>query len=131
YYKKGASHLHIDGLLTSLGAVLRMTFPLLGIYLLALSSRAGRREAAFSIVPVALFAGIWVLLSSETNFAGRFQYPALVIISISWPALMRRIRIEWDSTFRENSTSRFTRGLLAIGVVGVCLWYPLSNLRGP
>ena len=87
YYKKGGGTLHLNGLRKSLEATGGMLLPFVPLYVLALRTRAGRREAAFSLIPIALFTLIWVLVSDVTNYAGRFQYAVLVIAALSWPAL--------------------------------------------
>jgi len=87
YYIKAGGALHPKGLYTSAHATAGMLLPFLPLYALALWRPAGRREAAFSLIPIVLFTLIWVLVSDVTNYAGRFQYAVLVIAALSWPAL--------------------------------------------
>ena len=89
FYKKGGGLLHWDGLQASFTNV----FSLSGLFLLAYligfrSSKTARQTIAF-LVPIIGFASAFVLISSETNFGGRFQYALLPIVLLSWFPLVR------------------------------------------
>ena len=89
FYKKGGGLLHWDGLQASFTNV----FSFSGLFLLAYligfrSSKTARQTIAF-LVPIIGFASAFVLISSETNFGGRFQYALLPIILLSWFPLVR------------------------------------------
>lgn len=92
YYKKGGGSLHADGLQTAVANVVRNTLPFLLLFPAALRSARGVREVVFAGVPAAGFTLLWVLLSNETNFVGRFQYPVVVLVALSWPALIGPLR---------------------------------------
>jgi hypothetical protein len=127
YYKKGDGHLHLDGLRSSIVAVTTMTFPVMPIYVFGIL-RGRAREAAFSLVPVFLFTAVWILLSNEMNFAGRFQYPVLMIVSLSWPGLVTaatRARAAGETSVRRPHL----HSALAAAICLVFLSYPLAHLE--
>jgi hypothetical protein len=82
YYKKGGGTLHLDGLLHAVEGVWRGAWPLVLVLGAGLLVKRSRREALFVAIPAIGFTAIWVLLSDETNFAARFQYPVLVVLAI-------------------------------------------------
>jgi arabinofuranosyltransferase len=88
FYVKGGGHLHVDGLKSSFGNVCRMVWPVIPIAALALRTRESRKNLLIAMVPVALFTGIWVLLSNENNHLMRFQFPLVPIVLISVPSLV-------------------------------------------
>lgn len=102
FYKKGGWFLHADGLRMSVQNVFRILLPL-SIYfgslvLLSFFSSAGRfirrfsgmrffivpKESYYPIIPIAFFTFIWVLLSNEMNYIGRYQYAVVPIAVMSW-----------------------------------------------
>jgi hypothetical protein len=87
FYVKGGGHLHIDGLKRSLGNMARMLWPAIPIGILGLRVRASRSNLVVLLVPVALFTGIWILLSNENNHLMRFQFPLVPIVLMSLPSL--------------------------------------------
>lgn len=89
FYKKGGGILHWDGLQASF----MYLFSLCGIFLLAYligfrSSKTVRQTIAF-LIPILGFASAFILVSSETDFGGRFQYVVLPIVLLSWFPLVR------------------------------------------
>lgn len=96
FYKKGGGHLYPHSLKFAILQVAAQTFPFVLLYPLSLRSREGAREALFSLVPVGLFTSIWVLLSNEMNFLGRFQYPAAIVVLLSWPGLVSHVVRDWE-----------------------------------
>jgi hypothetical protein len=95
FYKKGGGRLYPHSLETAILQTAAQTFPFILLYPLSLRSREGTREALFSLVPAALFTSIWLLLSNEMNFLGRFQYPAAMVVLLSWPGLVPHVVRDW------------------------------------
>ena len=87
FYIKGGGTLHVNGLVTAIKSTIFLSLPFLPIYAAALLSPQSRRAAFVSIIPVAGFTLIWVLLSDEMNYLRRFQYATLPIVLLSWPQL--------------------------------------------
>lgn len=96
YYKKGGFHLWTGSLISSIRAVARFLLPLLPIYALAIRDARATREALFSALPIVGFTGVWILLSDEMNFLGRFQYAVVPIAAMSAPALIESVRAAWQ-----------------------------------
>jgi hypothetical protein len=96
FYKKGGGHLYPHSLKEAIRQTAAQTFPFIVLYPLSLRSREGAREALFSLVPVTLFTSIWILLSGEMNFLGRFQYPAAMVVVMSWPGLVPHVVRGWQ-----------------------------------
>ena len=88
FYKKGAAVLHIDGLLNALRSLMMFFVPFVAIWAAALCRPESRRTTLFTLAPLVLFTGCWILLSPEMNYAARFQYACAVMIAQSWPALL-------------------------------------------
>lgn len=106
FYKKGGAALHADGVLASIRAAAMFATPVGLAWLAAVADRRYRALAWFTAIPIVLFTMSWILLSSEMNFAARFQYPVAVLVAQSWPALVgaRGVR-------RLVEASRFTRSV--------------------
>jgi arabinofuranosyltransferase len=91
FYKKGGGILHPDSLVNSLrnAFILGLPYtPLAWLMVPGLIMKKARRAVLFALIPVVGYTLIWVLLSSETNYMMRFQYPLMPVILISWPALI-------------------------------------------
>ncbi len=99
FYKKGGGHLYPGSLRASVYHAVVMGAPFLLAYLLAtIRSIDTLREALFSLMPMAAFVGMWILLSNEMNFRMRLQYPVLPMLLISWPALARGVELPQEPT---------------------------------
>lgn len=88
FYKKGGATLHADGVLASIRAAAMFATPFGLAWLAAVADKRYRTLAWYTAIPIVLFTMSWILLSSEMNFAARFQYPVAVLIAQSWPALV-------------------------------------------
>lgn len=128
YYKKGGFHLWIGSLVTAIKAVVQFLLPLLPLYALSLRTRAATREALFSAVPVAGFTAVWILLSDEMNFLGRFQYAVVPIAVLSAPRLFAAVHEAWELP-RWETFDRRSRGLLAVVAFMVAVVVPLALFR--
>jgi arabinofuranosyltransferase len=89
FYKKGGGHIYFSSLQESLRAVLQLCGPFLLAFILGLRSKKTLRPTIFLLIPTLGFSCVWILLSGEMNFEGRFQYAILPIVLMSWPTLVR------------------------------------------
>ncbi len=94
FYKKGGGALHWDSFWESLGNFLRFGGPFLLAFLLGFRSARTTRLAVAFLIPLVLFASMFILISNETNFGGRFQYALLPLILISWYPLVDGLETE-------------------------------------
>lgn len=95
FYKKGGGRLYWDGLKWAVRSAVTSCLPFGLAYVAALRSRAAMRRALFSALPAGLFVALWLLLSPEGNYFGRFQYAVLPLVLISWPGLLEGLRADW------------------------------------
>jgi hypothetical protein len=89
FYKKGGGHIYFSSLQESLHTVLLLCGPFLLAFILGLRSKKTLRPTIFLLIPTLGFSCVWILLSGEMNFEGRFQYAILPIVLMSWPTLVR------------------------------------------
>lgn len=98
YYKKGGGALYLDSIPPSIINLVLAAAP--WIVLLCVAAMTNRRRAALSYLLLVGggWASVWMLLSNEMNFLGRFQFPvvpSLAMLSASlFPAvavLLRRV----------------------------------------
>ena len=108
FYKKGAFVLHWHSLRMAWRDLWRLGLPFLALLPVGLLVRGGRRATSFVLTPVVLFVGIWVLISDETNYVGRFRYPIVPVLLIGCvpvaQAISRRLRGVWPSAGRLLAT---------------------------
>jgi hypothetical protein len=129
FYKKGGGRLYPQSLELAILQTAAQTFPFVLLYPLSLKSREGAREALFSLVPVALFTSIWVLLSSEMNFLGRFQYPATMVVLLSWPGLVPHVVRDWRLP-RFTELDRRARAILLTLVALAVFGHDVATFEG-
>jgi hypothetical protein len=91
FYKKGGGALHFSGLKDSVFNTVKFTLPLLPLYAIGLFSRATLRRTIAVAIPMVGFAACFISISSEMNFAGRFQYVLLPMALMAWPVPLNRI----------------------------------------
>ncbi len=92
FYKKGAGHLYVSGLNKSVWNSLHLLYPLIPAFFLSIRCTSVLRMGLAFLAPIAGSVGIWVFLSDEMNFGGRFQYPILAIGILSWFPLVKTLR---------------------------------------
>lgn len=92
FYKKGGGHIYLTSLNDSIRAVLHLCGPFSLALLPGLRSRKMLRQTIFLLIPTAGFMLIWVLLSGEMNYVGRFQYAIMPLVLMSWPILVKGIQ---------------------------------------
>ena len=108
FYVKGGGRLHIDGLRTSVEFVRALVGPFWLLPLCAICFRRQLREAIIALLPIAGFAGVWLFLSDEMNWMGRFQYAAMTIAIISFLALVPGLKEELRR-FQLDQVAAYTR----------------------
>jgi hypothetical protein len=94
YYIKGRGLLYFAGLRQGLWSEVHLCLPLVPVFASGLcSSVKTRRETVSCLIPMVGFGTIWILLTSDTDFLMRFQYPILALALVSWPPLLEGV---WD-----------------------------------
>jgi hypothetical protein len=88
FYRKGAFLLHWHSLRQSWRNVVHLAGPFLPVLAAGLFVRRARRPALLALLPVALFACLFVLVSDETNYFMRFRYPVLAVVALGATAVM-------------------------------------------
>jgi len=100
FYKKGGGILHMDSFQESIGNMFRLAAPFWLAFVLSLRSSKTTKQALAFLIPIAGFAGAFVLISNEMNFGGRFQYALVPVILLSWYPLVdgldREIGFSWS-----------------------------------
>lgn len=87
FYRKGGGELYLSGLSTSVRTVAGYCLPLAVLWVVNI--RSSWREMIFLLIPAGGFTLIWVLLSPEMNYMGRFQYPVMVIVTAGSGAALK------------------------------------------
>jgi len=124
FYVKGGGRLHLDGLRSSVGFVRALVGPFWLLPLCAICFRRQLREAIIALLPIAGFAGVWLCVSDEMNWMGRFQYAAMPIAIISFLALVPGLKEELRR-FQLDQAATYTRVCLLalLALAGVrALW---------
>lgn len=105
FYKKGGGRLYIDGLRASVSNVVRLTYIFMLPVLASLVVRQVRSRAVTICLVVFTWTSIWVLLSNEMNFVGRFQFgivPVIAIMSAPLIPALRKSVVEASWTWLPN-----------------------------
>ena len=110
FYKKGGGQLYWPSLYASLDNALRFGLPFLLAFVSGLYVRKTMKLAVSCLIPIIGFVTMWILLSNEMNFGGRFQYPILPLVLLSWYPLVSILRNELNAPGLFGR-SRGTRGL--------------------
>lgn len=92
FYKKGGGHIYFASLNESIHTVVQLCGPFPLALLFGLRSRKTLRQTIFLLIPTAGFMLIWILLSGEMNYVGRFQYAIMPLVLMSWPPLVKGIQ---------------------------------------
>ncbi|HEX2696305.1 MAG TPA: hypothetical protein VHM28_01265, partial [Anaerolineales bacterium] len=106
FYKKSGGVLHWDSFWESLGNLLRFGGPFMLAFLLGLRSPKTTRQTIAFLIPLALFAAMFILISNETNFGGRFQYTLWPLVLISWYPLVSGLRDDIGFSWPQPQASR-------------------------
>ena len=84
FYKKGAGVLHLHSLRQSSRDLWALGLPFLALLPVGLLLRSVRRFSGAALLAVLAFAGLWVLISDETNYVMRFRAPILPVVLTAW-----------------------------------------------
>lgn len=121
FYRKGGSVLHAHSLRMSWRNLWALSAPFIVVLVAGLFMRATRRVAAFALLPVLAFVGLWVLISDETNYVMRFRYPILPVVLIGSIAVCVRFRDVWSTLAWAGATKRFAPVLRRAAAWGLSL----------
>jgi len=94
FYKKGGGILYLDSFRGSVENTIRLCLPFLLPFVMGIRTRKTLKMTLCSLIPIIGFMSIWILLSKEMNFGGRFQYPILPVVLLSWYPLVKNIRTD-------------------------------------
>lgn len=93
FYRKGGG-LYLKSFRTSVENTIRLGLPWILAFVLGIRTKQTLRMLVCFCIPVIGFTSIWILLSDEMNFGGRFQYPILPLILLSWYPLVKTLRAD-------------------------------------
>ncbi len=126
FYKKGGGHLYVSGLWTSIRTVLSLCGPFSFAILIGLRSYKTVRQTVFLLIPTLGFTLIWILLSPEMNYLGRFQYAVLPLILMSWPSLVEGFPkdLKFPSLKALDKGMQIVLLALTVCICFAILWYP-------
>ena len=96
FYKKGGGGIYALSLKTSVLNSLSLGLPFIPMALLAARSKKTLIMGVAFLIPILGTTCMWVFLSDEMNFGGRFQYPLLGLYILSWYPLVRDLLNEVD-----------------------------------
>jgi hypothetical protein len=127
FYVKGGGHLYWSSLAAAGGNAVRLAGPLLTLLPLGFASAAGIRRLMLLVWPVAVFTGVWLLLSNEMNYAMRFQYAVLPLIAIAAPGIAADANQAWRERIWPLLAPRWRAALTASAAVAVTLMVMLQH----
>ncbi len=123
YYKKGGGLLHWHSLRLSWRALWHLASPFLALLPLGALVRSARRAVIFTAIPVFLFIGIFVLISDETNYVMRFQYPVVPLLLVGCIPIAQAVTARFHS--RVAAPRTWTAVMIwpvALAVAGGLAW---------
>jgi arabinofuranosyltransferase len=127
YYKKGDGHLYIGGLINSVGENRQTFYIFIPALLLALRSKQATRLGLAFAIPIAGSILMWVALSDEMDFAGRFQYPTLTMAILSWYPLVATLPVDFHLPRFSSLTERQRNAVIGTAAF-VCLPFVLQGV---
>jgi arabinofuranosyltransferase len=129
FYKKGGGHLYITGLVDSVQNSYNLLYPLIPAFLLSIRRTSTLRMGIAFLVPIVGSVAMWVLLSNEMNFGGRFQYPIFLIGILSWFPLVRTLGDDLRLPKFASLTGRqkLAVGLVALSILGLVFRRQVKN----
>lgn len=96
FYKKGAGHIYISSLIESTINTLKLLYPFAPFFLLSIRNKNLSKIAVAFSIPIIGSVFMWLFLSNEMNFGGRFQYLVLPLGVLSWYPLAKTIFIDFN-----------------------------------
>ena len=123
FYVKGGGHLYWLSLRAAGGNAVRLAGPLLILLPLGFASAIGIRRLLFLAWPVAVFIGMWLLLSDEMNYAMRFQYAVLPLMAIAVPGIAIGADQAWRDRVWPLLAARWRAALAASAAIAVVLLF--------
>jgi arabinofuranosyltransferase len=120
YYKKGGGLLHWDSFWESLRYLIRFAGPFGLAFILGLRRRGKRLETLAHVVPLLAFAALFILISNETNFGGRFQYALWPMALLSFYPLVRGLPQEEAWSRKPDSLDQVGRAAWILAGLTVC-----------
>ncbi|NTY58822.1 hypothetical protein [Mycolicibacterium sphagni] len=119
FYVKGGGQLYADGIRDSVLHSRILLLPFIPAFLLSVRSSSTFRLGICFSIPIIATTVMWIFLSSEMNFGGRFQYPVLAMGVLSWYPLVRSLRDDLSLPTLAAMSGR--QQLAAILAAGFCL----------
>ncbi len=117
FYKKGGGLLYPQSLQDSVKYVRRLCLPFMPVFLPGICCKEMRKKTIALLIPIIGFTSIWILLSKEMNFGGRFQYPILPVVLLAWYPLAKELPLEFVLFKRLRSKAGMRRLLVLIAFV--------------
>ncbi len=91
FYRKGGGVLHPHSLRMAWRNLWELSLPFVVVIAAGLLARRARRLAVFTLLPVAAFVSLWVLISDETNYVMRFRYPILPVVLVGFAGVVAQL----------------------------------------
>ncbi len=128
YYKKGAGLLYSWSLKLSVWYTFKMCLPVIWAFIAGLYSKQTTRLTVGLLVPIVGFTSVFVLISHEMNFWGRFQYAVMPMALMCWYPLAKGITEhcsfpKWEGMDLQNKLA--AAGLAAL-ISFLVLFYSMS-----
>jgi arabinofuranosyltransferase len=157
YYIKGDGLLYFESLTASVENAVQGIYPFLILFLVSLflsaclsllqarAERSGSQplwparilastqpsaRMVYPLIPIIGFTLIWILLSNQMNYLGRFQYPVIPLVLMSWPAFVDVRLLERVSFGRISNLGGIWRTFsIAVYLVisMAVLWHPIQK----
>ena len=116
FYKKGGGHLYLRSLLTAINYAFEFCFPIIPAFVLAFRSGRLLKLAQCYAIPIVGSTCMWILLSNEMNFAGRFQYLIYPLGLLSWYPLVASVRVDYGFPLLRDLDCRNRFVLIALAI---------------
>lgn len=124
FYKKGGGALYLDSIPPSMVNLAVAALPWIVLLGLGLWTSRRRKSLSYLVVLAAGWAIIWLALSNEMNYLGRFQFPAVPVLAVLTSSIFEAVRRE----LLEGAT-RPKRAMTAVGVTVVVVVLASSLVR--
>jgi arabinofuranosyltransferase len=129
FYKKGGGHLYVSGFTTGAHFVVRFVLPLAVLVGAGFLARRSRPTALALAAVVLCWTGIWVFLSDEMNFDGRFQYAIVPVLAVMGAPLAALLWRAWAPRARAAASPAWIAAVTIVTVLGA--GYMIREARTP